>query len=111
MTQNWRRPGVSPPPSRHLAILFRCGSETPLARVGARDEPTRNLRRTIDLRVTRIGHLPAVALIPREPVHLLRVGVVGDRPIAGEVLTREPGLPASGDRLFACGHCLPANLP
>src|SRR4029453_18015388 len=55
---------------------------TSSVRVRARDVGPRNLRRSVDLRVTRVGHLPSVGLVPRVPVHLLRVRVVGDRTLA-----------------------------
>src|SRR5262249_23917478 len=45
-------------------------------RVRAREVGTGHSRWSVDLRVTRVGHLPVVSLVPRVPVHLLRVGEV-----------------------------------
>src|ERR1700759_1026806 len=67
------------------------------ARVRARDGAARNLRRGVDPRVTRVGDRPSMGLVPREPVHLLRVRVIRDGAVAGEVLAGEPGPPLGGD--------------
>src|SRR3954447_21483290 len=73
-------------------------------RVRAGDVATRNLRGSVDLRVTRVGHLPVVGLVPRVPVHLLGVRVIGARPAAGRVLLRDPRLPRRGRVLLVRWH-------
>src|SRR6185437_13743564 len=68
--------------------------------VRARQGGPRYLRRGVDPRVTRVGHRPPVGLVPGVAVHLLRVGVVGDRAVAGGVLAGQPGLPGGGGGLL-----------
>src|SRR5579875_1247458 len=92
------------PAGHRVAMLFSCRPERISVRVRAREVGTGHLRWSVDLRVARVGHLPTVGLVPREPVHLLRVGVVGDGAVARRVLAGEPGLPGSGGGLLVRGY-------
>ena len=60
-------------------LTVSCPSPSP---GGRHPEPATERR----LRVARVGHVPSVGLVPRVPVHLLRVREVRDRTVAGGVL-------------------------
>ena len=74
------------PAGRRVVDAFSCGPGACQFVSALGMYATGNLRRSVDLRVARVGHLPLVRLVPRVPVHLLRVRVVGDCAVAGDVL-------------------------
>src|SRR3954453_11089773 len=62
-------------------------------RVRRRNERPRHPVRSVDLVLTRVRLGPAARLVPREVVHLLRVGIVRLGVRARGVLLGQPGLP------------------
>src|SRR3954451_19729985 len=84
------------PPATRRAVIPCRYPQSLSVRVRARDVGAGDLRRGVDLRVARVGQPPSVRPVPRVPVHLLRVRIVGDCALARCVLLAEPGLPGGG---------------